>query len=227
MLYVVPNYEFLSIDEEGNCYSSHTGRKVKPYVDQDGYFRIKVWEPLERRTRGCYVHRALAVVFIPNPENKPQVNHKDSNRQNNSLENLEWVTEKENYDHGVSHGYIKVGVGEDNRNSLLDENTVRRICEKLEKEISVAQIARDFSIKKPTVFSIRSGQTWGHISKDYNIPPVNKSLSEDDVHQICQHIVKGLSNKEIMTLHHNVNRHHLDNIRNKKTFKHITDLYNW
>lgn len=51
-----------------------------------------------------YVHRILAELFIPNPENKPYINHIDSNPSNNSLDNLEWVTPKENVHHAIKAG---------------------------------------------------------------------------------------------------------------------------
>jgi hypothetical protein len=60
----------------------------------------------EKRTHK-YIHRLLAETFIPNPENKPQVNHKDGNPLNNQLDNLEWVTCKENLHHAWDNGMCK------------------------------------------------------------------------------------------------------------------------
>lgn len=53
--------------------------------------------------KGMLVHRLVAMTFIPNPENKPEVNHKDRNHSNNHLNNLEWVTKRENTDHALNN----------------------------------------------------------------------------------------------------------------------------
>lgn len=62
------------------------------------------------------VHRMVAQAFIPNPEDKPEVNHIDGDRLNNNIDNLEWVTKRENMDHAVRTGLINNEFGEDARN---------------------------------------------------------------------------------------------------------------
>ena len=59
---------------------------------------------IQGKRRCFFVHRLIAEAFIPNPENKPEVNHKDGNKLNSVLWNLEWATTKENYEHAVSTG---------------------------------------------------------------------------------------------------------------------------
>lgn len=62
-----------------------------------GYLRVVLFKDHEKKR--FFIHRLVATAFIPNLENKPQVNHKDGNKQNNNLENLEWVTRSENQLH--------------------------------------------------------------------------------------------------------------------------------
>ena len=62
---------------------------------------------LDLKGKQFYVHRLVAMAFIENPQNKPFVNHKDSNPSNNHVDNLEWVTHAENAQHGYKHGNMK------------------------------------------------------------------------------------------------------------------------
>ena len=80
-------------------YISETGevfKKLNPYIAQNDY---KVFK--DRYGIHNQVHRMVAMAFIPNPENKPNVNHKDGNRQNNNVNNLEWCTQQENIKHMI------------------------------------------------------------------------------------------------------------------------------
>lgn len=81
------------------------GQTMKFNLDADGYFRVGLTcQGRKNESRG--VHQLVARAFIPNPENKPQINHKDGNKQNNNVENLEWVTPSENTKHAVDTGLI-------------------------------------------------------------------------------------------------------------------------
>lgn len=75
-----------------------TVRKILPkYKNKDGYMFVVL---TQNKNQKCYkVHRLVAQEFIPNPENKPQVNHKNGIKADNSVENLEWCTAKENSEH--------------------------------------------------------------------------------------------------------------------------------
>lgn len=86
-----PNY---SVSSLGKVRNDKTNTLKTFQVDKDGYFRLELYYGKKRRKTG--VHRLVAEAFIPNKNKKPQVNHIDGNKQNNSVKNLEWATVGEN-----------------------------------------------------------------------------------------------------------------------------------
>lgn len=73
-------------------------RKLKPAVLKNGYKQVKLFDG-DGKQHGMYVHRLVAITFLPNPESKQIVNHKDCNRANCDISNLEWATQSENMRH--------------------------------------------------------------------------------------------------------------------------------
>lgn len=108
MIRTLDLFSGFTIREDGEV-RSRFGRVIKHQLGRNGYVRV------ELNIRGVgkkyLLHRLLATAFIPNPEGKPQVNHIDGKPANNSLENLEWVTQSENQLHayriGLQKGYRK------------------------------------------------------------------------------------------------------------------------
>lgn len=78
---------------------------LKPQIHKNGY--VCVGFTVNGKVYGRLVHRLVAQAFVPNPSNKPEVNHKDGNKENNSMENLEWCTARENQMHSISLGLRK------------------------------------------------------------------------------------------------------------------------
>jgi hypothetical protein len=84
---------------------SRLGRKLKQQITHDGYLRVELHHKGAAKKHS--VHRLVASAFVPNPEGKPQVNHKDGNKTNNTHSNLEWVTQSENQLHAYKIGLQK------------------------------------------------------------------------------------------------------------------------
>ena len=91
------------ISDEGQVRNKKTGKILKGIPDKDGYLRVHLYNPI----KNFYVHRLVAQAFLDSPkENQTEVHHKDGNRQNNNINNLEWVTPAENTRHAVNTGLM-------------------------------------------------------------------------------------------------------------------------
>lgn len=114
----IEGFDGYLIDDLGNVYSLKRKKLIlRTPRDSFGYYRIGLWD--KGRCKHKFVHRLVAEAFILNPENKPQINHKDGNKKNNCVTNLEWSTSSEN----VKHAFRVLGKsprrGEENPRSKI------------------------------------------------------------------------------------------------------------
>lgn len=107
------------------------------------------------------VHRLVAKAFIPNPNNKPQVNHKDADKHNNNVDNLEWVTNLENKEHSVLNGLS--GKGEKNSMAKLTSKDVKYMRYLYSIGIKPAILAKKYNICKQHLHSIVKFKSWVNI----------------------------------------------------------------
>lgn len=108
------------------------------------------------------IHRLVALTFIPNPQDKRYVNHKDGNRLNIKATNLEWVTPSENNLHAFKNGLSNSFKGSNHPMSKLTEKQVIKI-RKLAKRYSQQHLARMFGVKFQTISDIVLRKKWRHI----------------------------------------------------------------
>lgn len=99
----VQGFENYLVSNYGRILNLDTGRILKPRSIM-GYQGVTLYK--NGKEKQVFVHRLVAQEFIPNPENKPQVNHIDENKQNNHLSNLEWATAKQNANHGTRNARL-------------------------------------------------------------------------------------------------------------------------
>ena len=97
----------------GRVRNSNTGREVKPHNNGRGYLKVTL------KRKCLLIHRLVAIMFIPNPNNLPQVNHKDKNRLNNNVDNLEWCTAEYN----LQYSHKGKTVSEETRRKISESKT--------------------------------------------------------------------------------------------------------
>lgn len=94
-----------------NCKSKIKSKILKQVFNGNKYYTVGLCKNSKCKTKT--VHRLVAETFIPNPDNLPQINHIDGNKQNNCVNNLEWCTQSENTIHAIKTGLLKVRKGKD------------------------------------------------------------------------------------------------------------------
>ena len=182
-------------NDEGN-------RLLKNRIRDDGYISVVLTN--HGKQREFLLHRLVATAFIPNPENKPEVNHINGVKSCNYDYNLEWVTGCENIQHAYDTGLNK---GKKIRTGRTPEHVIRGICELLESgtDLSFVQIGEKFGVDRNVVMNIYHKLSHVDISENYDFSKYeiktdfSKSgdLSEKTVypdaliHVICQMIDSG------------------------------------
>lgn len=141
-------------------------RVLKPWITNVGYPVVGLSAP-EVKER-FLVHRLVAQAFVPNPKEKPHVNHKDSNRANANADNLEWVTRSENQKHACKFGYLRPPTlrGEQSPNSKLTDDKVReirRVYRFGSKDANQRVLANRYGVDQQVIWAIVTRKTWTHL----------------------------------------------------------------
>ena len=162
-MYPIDGYEGrYMMTEGGGVYSLLTNKILKTSLDKDGYKRLSLRGVCGKR-KTFTLHRLIAKIFIPNPENKPCVNHIDGVKSNNRVDNLEWCTVSENTKHSYDMGLQPKPYGESNNNNKLREKDVLEIRRLWEEGVMQKVIAKKFDIKQPTVSNIVRRKIWPNL----------------------------------------------------------------
>lgn len=138
---------------------------LKSRKRKDGYHVISLSK--DNKAKYFYLHRLIADHFIPNPKNKKYVNHKDGDKSNNRVSNLEWCTASENSQHAIDNGMYKPPIfkGEDHSRSKITDDTVRSIRALYEGgNYTQTKLSEMYGIGQTHISRIVRGESWSHVS---------------------------------------------------------------
>lgn len=148
--------------EDGRIFSVKRQKFLKPSIDRYGYLRVTLFKNNVRHY--LTVHRIVGILFVPNPDNKEQINHKDGNKLNNHKNNLEWSTLQENIQHSIDNNLKKNFIsGVEHYLAKVSEDTVREIRMLKEKGFRNKQIEIKTGLHRNIVSRIVTGKSYKNV----------------------------------------------------------------
>lgn len=166
----VLGYEGLyKVTDDGKVWSLHgKGRFLRTHLIGHGYETTMLYKS-DGNPKKFLIHRLVAMSYIPNPKNLREVNHKNANRLDNRIENLEWVSSKENKQHAIKLGLyknlgIKTPKGSKHPNSKLTEKDIRFIRKRYKiGEYNQVELSNTFKVSQHLISLIVRGKVWCHV----------------------------------------------------------------
>lgn len=129
--------------------------------DFKGYCRVTLYKGKNKLARK--IHRLVAMAFIPNPENKKEVNHINGLKADNRVENLEWATLQENMAHAYKNNLIPVMGGEKNGQAKINESDVRTIRSLYQSGKHYKEIAKMYLLSNCHIHKIATNKLWKNV----------------------------------------------------------------
>lgn len=203
-----------AVSSDGQVYSTVSNTILTPKIHRCGYLFVRL-ERDDGVSKNHYIHRLVALTFLPNPEGKDQVNHIDGIKTHNYATNLEWTTNRENVQHAMDTGLWK--------HWHLTDELCHQACRMLVANIPIVQISAELNVPYDTIYAIKRRQNWTHISSQYALPEPRfrrPCLTEMEVHCICAHLRAGTPSACIADIFDTS----LDNIRKIASGAHYPEI---
>ena len=158
----ITGYEGLySITKDGRVWSHYSDGFIKTRLNDWGYKMARLYK--NKKVKTLCIHKLLGTVFIDNPENKPQINHKNGIKTDNRIENLEWVTRSENVKHSYDIGLQGCNHGEYSGKAKLEESQVIEIKQMLRNNETLKSISKRFGVSIGAISHIKHERTWRRV----------------------------------------------------------------
>lgn len=148
------------ISPDGKIFSITRNRYIKSFTNRFGYEMVYLYPQNGEKRKAIFLHKLLAINFISNPKNLPVVDHIDGDKSNNSLENLEWVTSRENQLRAINIGLKRVFRGTEQGNAKLDEKQILYIRSSNKKQ---RDLAKELGVAQSTIWAAKNRRTWVHV----------------------------------------------------------------
>lgn len=155
----IPGRYGYKVSNLGNI-TGRTGKLMKFAKHEKGYYKVRLWNP----KKSYFVHRLVAMTFIPNPNLYPQIDHINGIKTDNRVENLEWVTQSENAKRSFILG-LQDNKGQSHPKAKLTTQQAKEIRDAVLGQFTISrkQLAIKYGVSEACVKNIRSRFAWRHI----------------------------------------------------------------
>ncbi len=214
----IKDFENYKITNSGQVYN-RKGKLLSLQENIDGYWVINLYK--NGKYHHCRCARLVGLTYLYSSyQDGYVINHKNLNVKDDRVENLEWVTVKENCHHS-----IKAQPSIHRKPSNYSESLIRKICKDMEDGVRNSEILKKYNVTRDTILHIRCKQSWKWVSDDFDIKPSRKGISESTALWVCHKLNEGLSYKEILEVStcKYLTIHVLKRIKNRKSWKQVSD----
>ena len=187
----IPDYEGYHESSYGRAKSFKNGtvKILKPHLSKNGYLRVTLFKG--GKHKHFSVARLVATLFIPNPEGKQQVNHRDGNKFNNHVSNLEWATALENQLHAYETGLKENAKGCDDSQAAFKDEAIIIYIRDNPDGLTREQLAIMFNTNPPTISVIQTGKSYANCGGTIREPRKQHFLTPEQKAEIRRLYIKG------------------------------------
>lgn len=213
------------VDEFGTVYSVSTGKIIKSRKQPNGYMAVSLRDAEGKNVfRMC--HRLVAETYLASTRSEGLiVNHKDLDKTNNHVSNLEWCTYQYNTEHYVKNRPEHASA----HRREIEESLLHVICKMIEDGLSTIDIHEATGVPRNKISKLRTGALYSWVSCNYQMKPEPINVGEDLTVMICDMLEYGFGCKDICNLFEDtlVNKKSVNNIKYLNVAEHISKGYTW